>query len=205
MMEKRKIIERVRTLKNSDVAELINKRIKEFESFRYKNYEEWFKELCFCILTANSSAKLGIKIQKEIDRGFLTLSREDLSKKLREMGYRFYNKRAEYIVNARRYAEKLKEIVLKKPPKDAREWLVKNIKGIGYKEASHFLRNTGCKEVAIIDRHIMRVLGIKVGHLNRKRYMEIEKLLEDIAKTLDLTLAELDLYLWSMETGEVLK
>ena len=204
-MEKRKIIERVRTLKNSDVAELINKRIKEFESFRYKNYEEWFKELCFCILTANSSAKLGIKIQKEIDRGFLTLSREDLSKKLREMGYRFYNKRAEYIVNARRYAEKLKEIVLKKPPKDAREWLVKNIKGIGYKEASHFLRNTGCKEVAIIDRHIMRVLGIKVGHLNRKRYMEIEKLLEDIAKTLDLTLAELDLYLWSMETGEVLK
>ena len=205
MMEKRKIIERVRTLKNSDVAELINRRIKEFESFRYKNYEEWFKELCFCILTANSSAKLGIKIQKEIDRGFLTLSREDLSKKLREMGYRFYNKRAEYIVNARRYAEKLKEIVLKKPPKDAREWLVKNIKGIGYKEASHFLRNTGCKEVAIIDRHIMRVLGIKVGHLNRKRYMEIEKLLENIAKTLDLTLAELDLYLWSMETGEVLK
>lgn len=204
-MEKSKIIERVRTLKNSDVAELINRRIKEFESFRYKNYEEWFKELCFCILTANSSAKLGIKIQKEIDRGFLTLNKEDLSKKLREMGHRFYNKRAEYIVNARRYAEKLKEIVLRKPPKDAREWLVRNIKGIGYKEASHFLRNTGCKEVAIIDRHIMRVLGIKVGHLNRKRYMEIEKLLEDIAKTLNLTLAELDLYLWSMETGEVLK
>ncbi|GAJ17855.1 unnamed protein product, partial [marine sediment metagenome] len=29
-----------------------------------------------------------------------------------------------------------------------REWVVKNFKGLGYKEASHFLRNIGYKNFA---------------------------------------------------------
>ncbi len=205
------IIGYIEELKKSGVSKIIKKRIKEFESFKNKDSKEWFLELCFCILTANSSANLGITAQKEIGYGFLFWSREKLEKKLKELGHRFYRKRAEYIVLARRYAENLKEIVENfKCERKAREWLVKNIKGIGYKEASHFLRNVGYKNVAIIDRHILNVLsenGIikKPKTLTKRRYLEIEKKLEEIAERVNLSLAELDLYLWYMKTRKVLK
>ncbi|MEM3553264.1 MAG: N-glycosylase, partial [Candidatus Bathyarchaeia archaeon] len=95
--------------------------------------------------------------------------------------------------------------------KNCREWLVKNIKGLGFKEASHFLRNVGYFNLAIIDRHILRILS-KYGFisnnsksLTKKVYFEIESILEMLAKKVDLTLAELDLYLWFMETGKILK
>jgi len=43
--------------------------------------------------------------------------------------------------------------------KDMREWLIRSIRGIGYKEASHFLRNIGLGEnLAILDRHILKNL-----------------------------------------------
>jgi len=38
------------------------------------------------------------------------------------------------------------------------EWLVKNLTGLGYKEAGHFLRNIGSGKIAILDRHILRNL-----------------------------------------------
>jgi N-glycosylase/DNA lyase len=94
---------------------------------------------------------------------------------------------------------------------DAREWLVNNVKGLGYKEASHFLRNTGVLDVAIIDRHILRFLLDKQliteipKSLNRRKYFEIERLLSCIATKLGSTLGELDLYIWSLRTGKVLK
>ncbi len=95
--------------------------------------------------------------------------------------------------------------------KQAREWLVKNVKGIGYKEASHFLRNVGFDDVAILDRHVLSVLCEyelidEVPHsLTRGRYLGIEEKLVGLAEKLGLTLGELDLYLWYLKTGEVLK
>ena len=91
----------------------------------------------------------------------------------------------------------------------AREWLAENIKGIGMKESSHFLRNIGY-DIAIIDFHILDILKrsgiIKRGiELNKNSYIEIENKLKIIAKSAKLTMAELDLYLWYMETGKVLK
>jgi len=94
---------------------------------------------------------------------------------------------------------------------DAREWLVKNIKGLGYKEASHFLRNVGYHNVAILDRHILRVLNDHVlideipKNLTAKKYKEIEKIILDLAKEIKVLPSELDLYLWYSKTGEVLK
>ncbi|HDI31847.1 MAG TPA: N-glycosylase, partial [Thermofilum sp.] len=41
--------------------------------------------------------------------------------------------------------------------------------------------------------------------LTKRRYLEIEKILSEIAKELNLSLGELDLYLWYMETGKILK
>jgi len=172
--------------------------------------EEWFSELCFCILTANSSAEAGIKAQKSIGKGFMTLSQEELAERLKSTGYRFYNVRAKYIVEARRFA-RIKDVVTSfQSTFEAREWLVENVKGIGYKEASHFLRNVGYFDVAILDKHILRILhnhGIAEmpKSMNRARYLQIEQRFFELAKRCRMMPGELDLYLWYMATGKVLK
>ncbi|MGC9554861.1 MAG: N-glycosylase/DNA lyase, partial [Thermoplasmatota archaeon] len=119
--------------------------------------------------------------------------------------------RAAYICHNRRYQD-IGDILRRfQDQREAREWLVKHVKGLGYKEASHFLRNVGYTDVAIIDRHILRVMyryGLieKIpDSLSRKRYLELERVLERVADHLGITLAELDLYLWYMETGKILK
>ena len=102
-------------------------------------------------------------------------------------------------------------IASKKGEKAAREWLVKNIRGIGYKEASHFLRNVGFKNLAILDRHILNLMqeeGLideRPRTLSRKKYFEIEKKFLKLAKELKMPAAELDLFMWYMKTGKVLK
>jgi N-glycosylase/DNA lyase len=197
-------------LKKSEIAEKISRRMRVFSSFRNKSNAKLFNELCFCLLTANYSAEGGMKIQKKIANGFLSFSLSELAGALKNCGYRFPNTRASYIVEARRHKDFLKKLFEFKNGKDAREWLVKNIKGLGYKEASHFLRNIGFRDVAIIDFHIIDVLrgyGFirKPKTLTRKRYLAIEKKLEKIAKEAKLSLGELDLYLWYLETGKILK
>ena len=107
-------------------------------------------------------------------------------------------------------SDKLKEIVQFKNTNEIRDWIVKNVKGIGYKESSHFLRNIGFDNYAIIDFHIIDLLINhnlikKPKYLTKKKYLEIENLLREIARKTDLTLAELDLYLWYLETGKILK
>jgi N-glycosylase/DNA lyase len=203
------LLESVEHLKKSSIKRLIDKRIKEFEDNGEKLEEGIFSELCFCILTANFNAEKCIRIQKETGRGFLILPEKELERILREFGYRYPKTRARYIIEARECVNKLKD-AMKLSAIEAREWLVKNVKGLGYKEASHFLRNIGYKDIAIIDFHIIDLLTKnrlieKPKTITRKKYLEIEKLLEKIARILNLNLAELDLYLWYIETGKILK
>jgi len=47
---------------------------------------------------------------------------------------------------------------LKNNPEATREFLVKEVKGVGYKESSHYLRNIGYRNLAILDRHILNNL-----------------------------------------------
>lgn len=206
-----RLVDELKELKEGPIGDIVRQRMNEFELLGRGTEEDLFKELCFCILTANYSAERGIRIQKEIDLGFLSLPLDELARKLRELGHRYPEIRAKYIVEARKYLGKLKK-VLESFDDEAllRDWLVKNVKGLGYKEASHFLRNIGFKNVAIIDFHIIDLL-VKYGiierprSLTKKKYMEIEDILRKIAEISGLTLAELDLYLWYMETGKILK
>ena len=205
-----KLLDSIETLERSNVGILVDTRIKEFKEIDRRSSDEIFKELCFCILTANFNAEKCIKIQKEIGDGFLTLSEEDLAKRLAELGHRYPNARARYISDSVKYKESLKEVILSYDGEELREWLVKNIKGLGYKEASHFLRNIGFDDYAIIDFHIIDVLVTynlieRPKTLTKRKYLEIENTLRDIAKETNLTLAELDLYLWYIETGKILK
>jgi N-glycosylase/DNA lyase len=205
------IIKCARRLKDSEIKKLVNSRITEFKNTGKQTGDEIFNELCFCILTANFQAERGIKIQKEIGNGFLTLTESQLSKKLKELGHRYPNTRAKFIVEARKHRNSLKETIKSfGSEENAREWLVKNVKGLGYKEASHFLRNIGFENLAIIDFHIIDILAKhklieRPKTLTKRKYLEIEELLKKIAKKLGMNLAELDLYLWCAETGKVLK
>lgn len=205
-----KLIKKIKTLKKSNIANIIQHRINEFKSVNKKSSDELFKEMCFCLLTANYNAKKSIKIQNEIGEYFFKDSKDDLSNKLKNFGHRFPNTRAEYICGSLKYKDSLKEIVKFHDKKALREWFVHNIKGLGYKEASHFLRNIGFDDYAIIDFHIIDILTEyniinKPKTLTKKKYLDIEDLLKKIAKETDLTLAELDLYLWYIETGKILK
>lgn len=166
-------------------------------------------ELAFCISVANSKALNGLLFQNSIMEWELE-NREIVRKTLENSRIRFYNRKTEYIVKSIQKFNLINNI-LDRNTYTVREWLVENVKGLGYKEASHFLRNIGRDDVAIIDRHVLRYLHKNnyidkiPGNLSRKTYLEIEKILEDIADENDLNLAELDLYIWYYETGKILK
>ncbi len=97
-------------------------------------------------------------------------------------------------------------------PFDLREFLVRNIKGLGYKEASHFLRNIGLgKNIAILDRHILKNLKeLKIikeipESLTKRKYIEIEKKFIKFSEKIGILPEELDLVLWAKETGTIFK
>jgi len=106
---------------------------------------------------------------------------------------------------------RVQQIVEKGGEEAAREWLVENVKGIGFKEASHFMRNVGYKNLAILDRHILNLMlenGFieeKSASLNKKKYLEIEEKFRILSKKLKMSPAKLDLYMWYLKTGRVLK
>jgi N-glycosylase/DNA lyase len=93
-----------------------------------------------------------------------------------------------------------------------REWLVRHVKGMGYKEASHFLRNTGDgARLAILDRHILKnleILGVTgsiPGSLTRNRYLEIEDSMREFSAAIGIPMDHLDFVLWFKEAGSVFK
>jgi len=170
---------------------------------------DWFSELCFCLLTANYTAEGGMRIQKEAG-DFSALSERQVRSLLKRCGHRFPNARAKYIRGARKHKRSLAALRKMRSDYERREWLVKNVRGLGYKEASHFLRNVGFMDVAIIDRHVVNVLaeyGIvkKPKTLTKKKYLAIEKKLRHLSEKTRIPLGELDFYIWWLKTGKILK
>jgi N-glycosylase/DNA lyase len=205
------LLAKLEDLKRSEVGSLVDRRIAEFKAAGTGSRESLFGELCFCIMTANFNAKRSIDIQASVGSGFCNMPKEQLVSKLKQGGHRFPEARAGYICEARKHLPNLKDELTKSVPEtELREWLAENVKGLGYKEASHFMRNIGFTEVAIIDFHIIDLL-VRYGLIERpksltpKRYLEIEEVLRGLGRKAGLNLAELDLYLWYMETGSILK
>ncbi|MBU4190087.1 MAG: N-glycosylase/DNA lyase [Candidatus Thermoplasmatota archaeon] len=194
-------------------------RLDEFKRVREKGSEkDVFAELVFCILTPQSRAKLcWAAVGNLMDKALLLKgSKNQILKELD--GVRFKYKKAEYIVEARKQFLTEGKISIKPQISqfsdvyDAREWLAQNVKGIGYKEASHFLRNIGLGEnLAILDRHILKNLKLFgvikeiPNSLSRKRYLEIEKKMSEFAEKVKIPMSHLDLLLWYKETGEIFK
>lgn len=213
-----KSIEEIREIYAS-VQHKIEKRLKEFHrNLSTKSEVELFAELVFCLLTPQSKAKTCWQVVENLSRKNLLLNGNKVQISNELKGVRFNRKKAEYIIEARRLFSTDGKIFIKNKirkfstPYDAREWLVKNVKGMGYKEASHFLRNIGLGEdLAILDRHILKnlfLLGVlnKIpSSLSKGKYLEIEKKMKQFASKIGIPLSHLDLLLWYKETGEVFK
>lgn len=210
--DKKELSQVIHRLKQSSIHPVIEKRLAEFKAFESKTAKSWFSELCFCLLTANWKAHEAIMLQKKIgSNGFLTLTQAELQKILQKEGHRFHPQRAERIVLARKYSSSLKRNIMETDTHTARHFLVNTFKGIGFKEASHFLRNVGYFDVAIIDRHILRVMDRYKLYRHAQKtitpryYQELEKRFCRFAESLAMSAGELDLYLWYLATGTVLK
>jgi len=177
--------------------------------------EELFRELVFCLLTPQSKAKTCWKAVQRLTRKDMIAKGEPGQVQEELAGVRSSNRKAEYICLARKtFCERSMRAKLAgfAGPVAAREWLVENIKGLGYKEASHFLRNIGLgEELAILDRHILKnlvLLGVieEVPTSPTKRiYLEIEKKMTAFSKEAGIPMGHLDLLLWYKEAGEVFK
>jgi len=188
---------------------LVEERFEEFKRLgREGTEEDLFCELSFCVLTANWSAEGGMRAQEKIGKGFVHLPLDELAEKLKEVGHRYPQKRAEFIVANRWLIGKLKDLV-NGDPFLSREFLVKNAKGIGWKEASHFLRNTGVEDLAILDKHVLRLMK-KHGLIQeipkgwtRNKYLYVESILRKVAERFGEPLGKFDLYLWYLVKGKV--
>lgn len=186
---------------------LINQRLAEFEALHIADNAAWFSELCFCLLTANSQAQKAINIQKEIGtEGFLKYSLQEITNIIYAHRHRFHNNKARFIVAARAYSN-IKDLLENMTTMQAREFLVTHIKGLGYKEASHFLRNVGYHDCAIIDRHILRFLAQNklIDHVPKTITPKIYLIFENILTQFKMPLDRLDLMIWCHMTNTVLK
>ncbi len=204
------------------IYDIVQRRIAEFKKLGFDGYTTFdfspfldikletgiFGELSFCFLTANSSAELGIRIQAKVgDEGFRNLPENELARIFREMGHRYPEVRAHYIKLARNFD--ISRVLKEKSGKRARE-IVIQLKGLGMKESSHFLRNIGFDDVAIVDRHIYRFL---VRHklvpfqktITPRLYLACEEVLEKLSSKLDIPLSALDLFIFYRQAGTVLK
>jgi N-glycosylase/DNA lyase len=199
----------------------IRKRLGEFdEVWRKGSDARLWEELVYCIFTAGASARMGLDSVDAVRSLLLDGEAKAMTKALKKAGaHRFPVARPQYIVITRDYFRAQFGMALRKrlrefsDPFERRDWLAqeKQVKGLGYKESSHFLRNVGVKGHAILDKHVMRCLA-EVGVVDsakppqtRRKYLEVEQELIRFAKDIRVDFDELDLVLWSMKTGEILK
>jgi len=199
----------------------IRKRLGEFEAVWRKGSDaRLWEELAYCIFTAGASARMGINSVDAVRALLLEGDSDAMTVALKKAGaHRFPVARPRYIVTTRNYFRADCGMKLRKrlrsfsDPSERRDWLAqeKQVKGLGYKEASHFLRNIGVKGHAILDKHVMRCLA-EIGVIDtakppstRRKYLEVEQQLVGFSRDVKIDFDELDLVLWSMKTGEVLK
>jgi N-glycosylase/DNA lyase len=177
--------------------------------------EELFRELVFCLLTPQSRARTCWNAVLRLERKGLVAQGEACRVQEELAGVRFHQRKAEYICRAR---EMFSDASMRSTLNEfsgsfaAREWLVKNVLGLGYKEASHFLRNIGLGEdLAILDRHILKnllalgVIDSPPASLSRSSYLEIERRMTGFSKDVGIPMGHLDLLLWYKEAGEIFK
>lgn len=192
-------------------ADAIRARLQEFTRVRP---EEYFYELAYCICTPQSSAQHASRAVALMQVADIEGSHDDPLPYLHQKTHyiRFHRTKARHIARARDAFPQIR-LALQNgyTSQGLREWLVENVYGLGWKEASHFLRNIGHQQLAILDRHILRnlkehgVLRAVPGSLSRRQYLDVEQRFLTFAEHVGISMDELDLLFWSRATGEILK
>jgi N-glycosylase/DNA lyase len=197
----------------------IEKRLAEFRQVIDQGDSVIFEELCYCILTAGSSAKMGMRTVAALRDLLQNGSERELQERAQQHHVRFWRVRPSYIYCTREYLRGACGLELGKllrsfgSAEARRDFFARNksVKGLGYKEASHFLRNIGFPGYAILDKHILnslREMGVitrRMRPTSRAGYLAIEKRMERFAAEIGIDMDHLDLLLWSRKTGEILK
>lgn len=199
----------------------IRARLGEFHRvWRTADDQRLWEEMVFCIFTAGASARMGLKSVEALRPLLANGKRREMTKALVNAGaHRFPNARPAYVIVTRDYLHQTCSMRLRDrllgfcDPFERRDWLARDpqIKGLGYKEASHYLRNIGFKGYGILDKHIVRclhelnVIESPKPPTTRGRYLETERKMRAFAAEAAIDFDELDLLLWSMKTGEILK
>ena len=190
----------------------IRARLTDFASVDQKEY---FYELVYCLLTPQSSAEHADRAVASLREAGFAEHGWDPETCLRNPAryIRFHKTKARHLLKARMdFPGILTALTNGYSPVELREWLVRNVRGFGYKEATHFLRNIGRNGgLAILDRHILRnlkrlgVIRSVPDAMTKKLYLAIERKFGTFAEQIGIPLDELDLLFWSMETGEIRK
>ncbi len=190
----------------------IRKRLKEYRSIVSEKY---FYELLYCLMTPQSSAVNAGKAQKNFELHnfqFNDIHPEPLLYQ-KEYYIRFHKSKSKWIVEMKsNYPMIFETTTGTLSAVEKREWFVHNVKGLSYKEATHFLRNIGKNEgLTILDRHILKnlkyygIIRSLPKTLTTKNYLLIEEKFQAFAQQINISVDELDLLFWSNETGEILK
>ena len=190
----------------------IRKRLAQFKSIPTEKY---FYELVYCFMTPQSSAVNSFKAQQVLETHDFQHQEINPEPFLHQKEYyiRFHKTKARLLLEMKsQYDNILASVTNGNSAFEKREWLVINVKGLGYKEATHFLRNVGRNDgLAILDRHILRnlkrhgVIRSLPTSLTRKKYLNVELRFQKFAQELGVAVDELDLVFWSNEAGQILK
>ncbi|WP_413854370.1 N-glycosylase/DNA lyase [Candidatus Ruminimicrobium bovinum] len=204
---------------NKYAKEKIEERIKHFRKVFEKGSDNAvFAELAFCLFTPQSKAVSCWKAVNTLyDKKLLFKANcDEIAKNINNV--RFQNNKAKFLVQARdkfslngklNIKNKLKSF---DDIKELRKWIIDNIKGIGYKEAGHFLRNIGLGlDLAILDRHILKNLKYYGAideipeTLTVRKYLETEQMMVGFCNKIKIPMAHIDLLFWAMQTGGIFK
>ncbi|MDR0878761.1 MAG: hypothetical protein LBN21_11965 [Treponema sp.] len=200
---------------------IIDKRLNEFNII-WENAadEKLFEELCYCLCTAREKAKNALTAIDNLRAiEYLTHgSEKTIMKALKSGGIALYPQKAKNIIAAReKYFPDTRNRLMKdfftgNDILKTREKLADGISGIGFKEASHFLRNIGLgKHTCILDTHILNqltalgLIDVKPKTLTRARYLEIERIMIVFAKKQGIPIDALDLIFMLLENPEIIK
>ena len=160
----------------------IHRRLAEFRAIEPPAY---FYELVYCLLTPQTSVESAEKVVEELQKvsfHSLPVDPEPILRNRRTY-IRFHKTKSKHLLMLKNEIPAiLKALSEQQVPSARREWLVKNVMGLGYKEATHFLRNVGLNgELAILDRHILR---------NLKRYGAIRAIPKSLSRKSIFSLSE---------------